>query len=43
MEEGIFVYIINKRLLNGINRAQGYREIAIHTPQEVIEYEEKEF
>jgi len=30
-------------LYNGVNKAHGYREIAIHTPQEVIEYEEEEF
>lgn len=41
-----FKHIVHVRkipLYNGINQAQGYREIAIHTPQEVIEYEEKEF
>jgi hypothetical protein len=30
-------------LYNGINKGHGYREVAIHTPQEVIEYEEEEF
>lgn len=27
---------------NGVNQVQGYKSIAVHTPQEVIEYEEKE-
>jgi hypothetical protein len=29
-------------LYNAINRVNGYHEIAIHTPQEVIVYDEKE-
>lgn len=39
-----FKHIVHARkipLYNGVNRAQGYKEIAIHTPQEVIEYEEE--
>lgn len=28
-------------LYNGVNKVQGYPEIAIHTPQEVLCYEEK--
>ena len=38
-----FRHIVHARkipLYNGVNRGQGYKEIAIHTPQEVIEYEE---
>lgn len=40
-----FKHIVHARkipLYNGVNRAQGYKEIAIHTPQEVIEYEDEE-
>jgi predicted nucleic acid-binding protein len=40
-----FRHIVHARkipLYNGINRVQGYTEIAIHTPQEVIEYENEE-
>ena len=40
-----FRHIVHARkipLYNGVNRVQGYSEIAIHTPQEVIEYEDEE-
>jgi predicted nucleic acid-binding protein len=40
-----FRHIVHARkipLYNGVNRVQGYTEIAIHTPQEVIEYENEE-
>ena len=40
-----FKHIVHARkipLYNGVNRAQGYKEIAIHTPQEVIDYEDEE-
>ena len=40
-----FKHIVHARkipLYNGVNRGQRYREIAIHTPQEVIEYENEE-
>jgi hypothetical protein len=40
-----FKHIVHARkipLYNGINKGFGYREIAIHTPQEVIDYEEEE-
>ena len=29
-------------LYNAVNRVNGYREIAIHTPQEVIRYEDQD-
>ena len=40
-----FKHIVHFRkisLYNGVNRAEGYPEIAIHTPQEVISYENQE-
>lgn len=40
-----FRHIVHARkipLYNGVNRVQGYTEIAIHTPQEVIEYDNEE-
>lgn len=40
-----FRHIVHARkipLYNGVNRVQGFNEIAIHTPQEVIEYEDEE-
>ena len=40
-----FRHIVHARkipLYNGVNRVQGYAEIAIHTPQEVIDYENEE-
>ncbi len=40
-----FRHIVHARkipLYNGVNRGQGYKEIAIHTPQEVIDYENEE-
>jgi hypothetical protein len=40
-----FRHIVHARkipLYNGVNGGQGYKEIAIHTPQEVIEYENEE-
>ena len=41
-----FRHIVHARkipLYNGVNRVQGYPEIAIHTPQEVIDYEGEGF
>ena len=29
-------------MYNGVNRAMGYGEIAVHSPQEVIDYEASE-
>jgi hypothetical protein len=40
-----FKHIVHLRkiaLYNGVNRVQGYGEIAIHTPQEVIDYESED-
>lgn len=40
-----FKHIVHFRkisLYNGVNRVEGYPEIAIHTPQEVISYENQE-
>ncbi len=39
-----FRHIVHARkipLYNGVNKGQGYKEIAIHTPQEVIDYEDE--
>jgi len=41
-----FQHIVNWEkipLYNEINKAKGYREIAIHTPQQVIRYENEDF
>ena len=40
-----FKHIVHVRkipLYNAVNRTEGYAEIAIHTPQEVIDYEQDE-
>ena len=40
-----FRHIVHARKIpmhNGINKGNGYKEIAIHTPQEVMEYEDEE-
>ncbi len=40
-----FRHIVHARKIpyyNGVNQGEGYKTIAIHTPQEVIEYEDKE-
>ena len=39
-----FKHIVHARKIpyyNGVNQGQGYKAIAIHTPQEVIDYEEE--